>query len=66
MVLGLSLQARHLRTVEVEDGSPLTLSFFPPDDFALQKVSDGIRLQISMEIEETRIEGLIAWAEIEP
>ena len=54
------MQARHLRTVEVEDGSPLTLSFLPPDDFALQKVSDGVRLQISMEIEETRIEGLIA------
>jgi hypothetical protein len=51
MILGLSLQARHLGTIEVKDGSPFAPPFLPPDDFALQKVSDGIRLQIAMEVE---------------
>jgi hypothetical protein len=55
-----------LWTIEVKDGSPLTLPFLPPNDFALQEVSDGIRFQIPMEIEETRVEGLIACPQIQP
>src|ERR1700685_1217845 len=49
----ICMQARHLRTVEMQDCGPFTLAVVAPDDAATQKVRDRARRQIAMEIEET-------------
>ena len=58
------LQGRDLGTIEVQDRSPFTLPLVAPDDFAIQNVGDRGRLQITVKIEKTRVQGLVARTQI--
>ena len=60
------LQGRDLGTIEVQDRCPLTLPLVAPDNSAIQNMGDRGRLQITVKIEKTRIQGLVARTQVEP
>ena len=60
------LQGRDLGTIEVQDRCPLTLPLVAPDNSAIQNMGDRGRLQITVKIEKTRIQGLVPRTQIQP
>ena len=60
------VQACYLRPVKVQDCCPLSLFVAAPDDSAPKEVSDRTGRKITVKIEESGIEGLVARAQIQP